>query len=80
MGPFFVVTRQPFRTDLSNLIQQLKHIRIQHFCPIRPVIALDERILIRLARLDVPQLNRPFRTPGDELLGDEFRAIVEPIA
>jgi len=45
---------------------------------IRTIEPINERVLLQLARLDVPQLNRPFRTPANELLGDEFRAIVEP--
>ena len=78
MGPFFVVTLQPFLTDLSNLVQRLNHIGVEHIRPIGPVIALDKSILIRLARLDVRQLNRPIHTPGDEPFGNEFRALVEP--
>jgi hypothetical protein len=76
MRPLFVITLQPFGTDLSHLIQRLKHIRIEDFGSIRPVIALDQGILIRFARLNVPELNRPFRTPGDEPVGEEFGAIV----
>ncbi len=28
--------------------------------------------------MSVPELNRPFRTPGDEPVGEEFGAIIEP--
>ena len=58
MGPLFVVTLQPFGTDLPDLVQRLKHIGIQHFGAIRPIEPLDEGILIRLAGLDVPQFDR----------------------
>ena len=34
--------------------------------------------MIRLPRYDVPQLNRPLRTPRHEALGEKSRAIVEP--
>lgn len=78
MRPLFVITLQPFGTDLSHLVQRLKHIRIEDFGAIRPVIALDQGVLIRFARLDVPQLNGPFLTPGDEPVGEEFWAIIEP--
>ena len=78
MGPFFVVTLQPFLTDLLNLVQRFNHIGVEHIRPIGQVIALVKSILIRLARLDVRQLNRPLHTTGDEPFGNEFRALVEP--
>ena len=76
MGSLFIVTLQPFGTDLSHLIQRLEHIRIEHFGPIGPVIPLNQGILIRLALLDVPQLNPSLRTPADEPVGDEFGTVV----
>lgn len=39
--------------------------------------ALDERILIRLSRLDIPQLNATVFAPGHKLLGNQLRGIVE---
>ena len=78
MGPLFIVTLQPVGTELSHLIQRLEHIGIEQFGPIGPVIPLNQGILIRLARLDVPQLNRPLRAPGDEPVGEKSWAVVEP--
>lgn len=77
MGPFFIVTLQPFRTDLAHLLQRLKYIGTQYFGPIHPVIAFDQGILIGLARLDVPELNRSFGTSCHEPLRDKFWPIVE---
>jgi len=77
MGPLFVVTLQPFGADLAHLLQGFKHVGVQHFRPIGPIIALDEGILIRFSRLNIAQLNGPLGTPSDETLGEEFRAIVE---
>lgn len=42
------------------------------------IIPPDHGNLIRLAGLNAPQLNRSFRASGDEGLGEEFGAIVEP--
>jgi hypothetical protein len=78
MGPFFVVTLQPFRTNVSNLVQRLEHIGIQHFRAIGPIESFDEGVLIRFPWLDISQLNRPLGTPGHEPFGNQFRAIVEP--
>ena len=38
---------------------------------IRPIEPFDERILIRLARLDVPQFNTSLRRPRYEVVGRE---------
>lgn len=54
MGPFLIVTLQPFGTDLADLLQGFEHIGIEHFGPVRPIEALDKGILIRLPGLDVP--------------------------
>jgi hypothetical protein len=77
MGPFFVVTLPPFCADLTHLLQEFKHIGVQHFRAIGTIISLDEGILIRFLRLNISPLNRPLCTPRDEALGKEFRAIVE---
>jgi hypothetical protein len=49
MGPLFVVTVQPFGTDLPDLVERLKHIGTEDLGPIRPIEAFNEGILIRLA-------------------------------
>lgn len=57
MGAFFVVDRDPFVGDLTDLIQIFKEISIEHFMPIGPVKSLDKGILAWLAGLDVTQLD-----------------------
>ena len=78
MGPLLVVTLQPFRGDLLDLIERLEHIGIEDFSAVRSIEPLDEGILIRFSGLDVPQLDPAVGTPGHKALCDEFRAIVEP--
>jgi hypothetical protein len=78
MGPLFVISLQPFGADLPHLLQGFKHVGVQHFRAIGPIISLDEGMLIRFPRLNISELNRPLCTPGDEALGEEFRPIVEP--
>lgn len=46
MRPLFVITLQPFRADLPDLIEGFKHIGIQYFGAIRSIEPLDERISI----------------------------------
>lgn len=53
MGAFFVVGRDPFVGDLSDLIQIFKEIGIQDFMSIGSVKALDKGVLAWFAGLDV---------------------------
>jgi hypothetical protein len=57
MGAFFVVDRDPFVDDLTDLVEIFKVIGIQDFMPIGPVKSLDKGILAWLAGLDVTQLD-----------------------
>ena len=68
MGTFFVVNLDPLGADLANLVEILEHVGVQHLFPIRPVEPLDLGILVRLARLDVTQLDRMAFAPGDKYL------------
>jgi hypothetical protein len=43
----------------------------------RSIEWLHKGILIRLARLNIPQSNPSVRTPTRKAVGEEFRAIVE---
>jgi hypothetical protein len=40
MGAFFVVDRDPFVGDLTDLVEIFKEIGIEHFMPIGPVKSL----------------------------------------
>jgi len=57
MGAFLIVLLHPLRTDFSHLIERLEDIRIEHFMSHRPIESFNEGILIRLARLNIPQGN-----------------------
>jgi hypothetical protein len=51
--PFLVVNPKPLRADLTHLIEILEHVGIEYFVTKGLVVALDVRVLIGLARLDV---------------------------
>jgi len=59
VGLFFVVLRYPGFGEIANLGDRVEQIGIEHFLAIGAVEALDKGVLIRLARLDVPQLDLP---------------------
>ena len=55
MGPLFVVFPHPLRTDLAHLIQRLEHVGVEHLVAEGPIESFHESILVRLARLNMPQ-------------------------
>ncbi len=59
MRAFFVVDRDPFVGDLTDLIEIFKEIGIQDFMPIGSVEPLDKGVLAGFAGLDVTQLYFP---------------------
>ena len=77
MGPRFVVLPHPLRTDLAHLIQRLEYVGIKHLVPEGPIEPFHKGILIRLARLNIPQRDPSVRTPARKSSGEEFGAIVE---
>ena len=78
MGPLFVVLPHPLRTDLPHLIQRLEHVGVEHLVAEGPIEPFHKGILIRLARLNIPQREPSVRTPTRKSIGEEVRAIVEP--
>lgn len=66
MGPPFVVVLQPFCADLAHLLQEFKHVGVQHFRPIGPITSFDERILIRFPRFNASEFDGPLGTPRHE--------------
>src|SRR5215468_8754951 len=77
MGPLGVVDRQPSLADRADLVEGLEEMRVEDLLTIRPVEVLDEGVLIGLAGLNVAQAGLLSRTPPDEGLGDELRAVVD---
>ena len=59
MGTLLMVSSAPSRDDESGVTQIVKPVRIEAFIAKAPVEAFDERVLQRLARLDVIEPN-PF--------------------
>ena len=57
MGAFFVIDRDPFVGNLTDLIQVFKQIGFQDLMPIGSVEPLDEGVLAGFAGLDVAQLD-----------------------
>ena len=78
MRPLFVVLPHPLRTDLGHLIQRLEHIGVEYLMAERSIESFHNGVLIRLARLNIPQSHHSVRTPTRKAVGEEFRAIVEP--
>jgi hypothetical protein len=77
MGPLFVVLPHPLRTDLAHLIQRLEHVGVEHLMAECSIESFHKGILIRLARLNIPERDPAVYAPGGKAVGEEFRAIVE---
>ena len=60
MRPLAVVFRQPALCDFPYFLQRSEQIKIQDFCPVRPVKAFDKGILCRF----VKQRAKVSRFPG----------------
>ena len=63
-------------SDFANLIERSKEPTVKNFGPIGSIKAFDEGVLIRLAGLDVPQLNTFNRAPGGKSLRGKFGPVV----
>lgn len=59
MGTLAIVFIQPAFRDFPCFIQRSEQVKIQYFCPVRPVKTFDKRVLRRLTRLDKFQLSTP---------------------
>jgi hypothetical protein len=68
MGSFFVITLQPLVRDFPHFIKRGKQPIVEHFGPVGAVEALDESILIWLARLDETQFNALVFAPIGQML------------
>lgn len=53
MRTLAVVFIQPAFSDFPGFIQRSEQVKIQGFCPVRPVEPFDKRILRRLTLLDL---------------------------
>ena len=58
MRPLLVVLDQPIIRDLLRLLDRFEDVGVEDLGPVRPIEALDERVLVRLAgRDEVSDLN-----------------------
>ena len=73
--PLAVINPQPGTGQRSQFGDRLEEMRIEDFGPIAAVEALDIRILIGLARLDVVNGDAVLDAPIDEGLRGEFGAL-----
>ena len=78
MGPLGVIDREPGLGDGPNLVERVEEVGVQDLLAKRPVEALDEGVLIGLARLNVAQSNPLRRAPVHKRLGGELGPVVDP--
>lgn len=71
-----VVIEQERMCSLTHFIEIAEEVQIEHRVAEGPVEALDEGVLVGLARLDVADLDGAFSTPRHEALCQEFRPVV----
>src|SRR5215467_14768922 len=77
MGPLGVVGFKPRVRDRAHVLERVEEMSIEDFLAKRSVEALDEGVLIGLARLDVAEADALGGAPRHEGLSDEFRTIVD---
>ncbi|TDS98603.1 hypothetical protein EDF84_106297, partial [Erwinia rhapontici] len=63
MGPLTVVFIQQALCDFPCFVQRSEQVKIQYFCPVRPVKPFDKGILGRLTRFDKVQHHPVFFRP-----------------
>lgn len=76
MIAFLVVFQHPGPADLPDLVQVPEQPGIQHFLPVAAVEALNIRILVRLAWLDVIQQDAVVSAPVRKRFTQELRAVI----
>lgn len=61
---------------LADVVQAGEQVSVKHLFPERAIEALDVRVLVRLAGLDVLDGYAAALGPGSERLAQEFRAVI----
>ena len=61
---------------LADVVQAGEQVAVKHLFPERAIEALDVRVLVRLAGLDVLDGYAAALGPGSERLAQEFRAVI----
>ena len=65
---------------MLRLLDGFNDVLVKPFMPDGSVVTLDLSVLLRLARLDMLDLDVALLSPFQELVADVFRAIVDPDA
>lgn len=78
MRPVFVVLLPPLTDDFPRLGEIAEQVQIEHLIAYAAVEAFDERILVRLAGLDVVDEHSVGLTPVDKHLAQELGAVFDP--
>ena len=73
-----VVSPEPFSSRVFHLLDRSKQILSEPLVPDGSIVALDVRILLGFARLDVLDGNPTLLGPRQERATDQFRAVVHP--
>ena len=77
MWAVFVVINQPLIRDRLNLLDICKKVSIEDFRTVSAIEPFDKSILVRLARLDIPDRNAFAGRPFCERARHHFRAIIQ---
>ena len=77
VGPLLVVLRQPVVRDFLHLLDRFEDVGIQHLGSVGLVEALDEGVLVGLARCDEAQVDLSILGPIDEGVGGQLAAVVQ---
>ena len=78
MWPLLVVFRDPQFGDFAHLLDRLEQLGVQCLLAVGAIESLDKGILVRLARLDVEQLNLLSFAPVLKSVGGKFGTVVHP--
>ncbi len=78
MGPFAVIFSQRALRDFPCFIQGPEQIKIQYFCPVRPVKTFNKGILRWFPWFDKFQYHTMLFSPLRQRQRDQFRPVIHP--
>ena len=76
IGAFVIIAPKPLGGKILYFFKTLEEILIQPIIAHRPVVPFDIAVLLRLARLDIPQVNAFSLGPALQPGADVLRAVV----
>lgn len=78
VGVLMVVSPEPFSSSVFQLLDRLTQIVSAPLLPDGSIVALDLRVLLGLARLDMMYGHSALLSPRQERVADLFRSVVHP--